>query len=205
MVGRSLVVCSIKHTYIGYTTLHQRLVHISTRDEKALDHSETVCDTFGNLKGYIRENQILWVFWAALKKPSLNFWQTEDMLWRQLKLWLFGQRFVVGKECLKLLLNSVRLAAALMSIRLVRLDDWEQALDSLTFRSIFIAPLPLDRSNSWDAQLAIPNYPRYARLETNLGSGQAKDPYYCENSLVRTLLCKAKRCRVEKWFLEAVA
>ncbi|GFW25387.1 hypothetical protein TNCV_3721151 [Trichonephila clavipes] len=30
------------------------------------------------------------------------------------------------------------------------------------------------RSNTWDAQLAIPNEPRYARLETNLGIGQAK-------------------------------
>ncbi|GFU40605.1 hypothetical protein TNCV_3230001 [Trichonephila clavipes] len=33
-------------------------------------------------------------------------------------------------------------------------------------------PSPL-RSNSWDAQLAIPNDPRYARLETNLGIGPA--------------------------------
>ncbi|GFY27375.1 hypothetical protein TNCV_2069951 [Trichonephila clavipes] len=31
------------------------------------------------------------------------------------------------------------------------------------------------RSNSWDAQLAIPNDPRYAQLETNLGIGQFKE------------------------------
>ncbi|GFV23447.1 retrovirus-related Pol polyprotein from transposon 297 [Trichonephila clavipes] len=30
-------------------------------------------------------------------------------------------------------------------------------------------------SNSWDAQLAVPNDPRYARLETKLGIGQAKE------------------------------
>ncbi|GFU18441.1 hypothetical protein TNCV_1981161 [Trichonephila clavipes] len=31
------------------------------------------------------------------------------------------------------------------------------------------------RSNWWDAQFTVPNYPRYARLETNLGIGQAKE------------------------------
>ncbi|GFX20734.1 hypothetical protein TNCV_77911 [Trichonephila clavipes] len=31
------------------------------------------------------------------------------------------------------------------------------------------------RSNSWNAQLAIPNDPRYARLDTNLGIGQTKE------------------------------
>ncbi|GFT81920.1 hypothetical protein TNCV_3908931 [Trichonephila clavipes] len=31
------------------------------------------------------------------------------------------------------------------------------------------------RSKSWDAQLAFPNDTRYARLETNLGIGQAKE------------------------------
>ncbi|GFT28323.1 histone acetyltransferase p300 [Trichonephila clavipes] len=30
------------------------------------------------------------------------------------------------------------------------------------------------RSNSWVAQIAVPNDPRYARLETNLGMGHAK-------------------------------
>ncbi|GFW89380.1 hypothetical protein TNCV_3966701 [Trichonephila clavipes] len=35
--------------------------------------------------------------------------------------------------------------------------------------------LPLVRSNSWDAHLAVPNDPRYARLETNLGIEQAKE------------------------------
>ncbi|GFS53391.1 uncharacterized protein TNCV_1327281 [Trichonephila clavipes] len=34
--------------------------------------------------------------------------------------------------------------------------------------------MPLVHSNSWDAQLATPNDFRYARLETNLGIGQAK-------------------------------
>ncbi|GFV92696.1 uncharacterized protein TNCV_1375461 [Trichonephila clavipes] len=41
-----------------------------------------------------------------------------------------------------------------------------------TFRSIFAVTLPLVSSNSWDAQLAIANDPRYARLETNQGIGQ---------------------------------
>ncbi|GFS57067.1 transposable element Tcb1 transposase [Trichonephila clavipes] len=31
------------------------------------------------------------------------------------------------------------------------------------------------RSNSWDAQLAVPNDPRYARFEANLGIGQDKE------------------------------
>ncbi|GFW43112.1 hypothetical protein TNCV_1475071 [Trichonephila clavipes] len=31
------------------------------------------------------------------------------------------------------------------------------------------------RSNSWDAQLAVPNDHRYARLETNLGIGCPKE------------------------------
>ncbi|GFX75814.1 hypothetical protein TNCV_2237861 [Trichonephila clavipes] len=35
-----------------------------------------------------------------------------------------------------------------------------------TFRSIIAVTLPLVRSNSWGSQLAIPNDPRYARLET---------------------------------------
>ncbi|GFV65388.1 hypothetical protein TNCV_2638181 [Trichonephila clavipes] len=44
-----------------------------------------------------------------------------------------------------------------------------------TFRSIFAVTLPLVRSNSWDAQLAVPNDPRYPRLETNQRSGQATE------------------------------
>ncbi|GFX23688.1 hypothetical protein TNCV_3596301 [Trichonephila clavipes] len=43
-----------------------------------------------------------------------------------------------------------------------------------TFRSIFVVTLLLVRSNSLDAKLAVPNDPRYARLETNLGIRQAK-------------------------------
>ncbi|GFU86824.1 hypothetical protein TNCV_1342691 [Trichonephila clavipes] len=43
------------------------------------------------------------------------------------------------------------------------------------FRSIFVLTLPLVSSNSWDAQHAVPNDPRYALLETNLGIGQAKE------------------------------
>ncbi|GFU34977.1 uncharacterized protein TNCV_2992611 [Trichonephila clavipes] len=43
------------------------------------------------------------------------------------------------------------------------------------FRSIFAVTLPLIRSNWWNAQLAIQNDPRYARLESNLGIGQAKE------------------------------
>ncbi|GFW29126.1 hypothetical protein TNCV_2838661 [Trichonephila clavipes] len=44
-----------------------------------------------------------------------------------------------------------------------------------SFCSTFAVALPRVCSNSWDAQLAIPNDPRYARLETNLGIGQAKE------------------------------
>ncbi|GFT54772.1 hypothetical protein TNCV_5001431 [Trichonephila clavipes] len=33
-----------------------------------------------------------------------------------------------------------------------------------TFRSLFAVTLSLVRSNSWDAQHAVPNDPRYARL-----------------------------------------
>ncbi|GFY04035.1 SCY1-like protein 2 [Trichonephila clavipes] len=44
-----------------------------------------------------------------------------------------------------------------------------------TFRSIFAVTLLLVHSNLWDAQFAIPNDPRYARLETNLGIEQAKE------------------------------
>ncbi|GFY04872.1 hypothetical protein TNCV_2175281, partial [Trichonephila clavipes] len=38
-------------------------------------------------------------------------------------------------------------------------------------------------SNSWDAQLAVPNYPRYARLETNMGIRQAKGSNSAETVL----------------------
>ncbi|GFW33694.1 hypothetical protein TNCV_2212261 [Trichonephila clavipes] len=41
-------------------------------------------------------------------------------------------------------------------------------------RSNYPPPTPF-RSNSWNAQLAIPNDPRYARLETNLGIWKAKE------------------------------
>ncbi|GFY13508.1 hypothetical protein TNCV_4958781 [Trichonephila clavipes] len=44
-----------------------------------------------------------------------------------------------------------------------------------TFRSIFALILPLVHSNSWGAQLSVLNDPRYARLEANLGNGQAKE------------------------------
>ncbi|GFU88871.1 hypothetical protein TNCV_4445461 [Trichonephila clavipes] len=37
---------------------------------------------------------------------------------------------------------------------------------------VVLVTLPLVRSNSWDAQLVIPNDPGYARLETNQGIGQ---------------------------------
>ncbi|GFV86411.1 hypothetical protein TNCV_1469731 [Trichonephila clavipes] len=43
------------------------------------------------------------------------------------------------------------------------------------FRFIFAVTLPLVHSNSWDAQLVVPNDSRYAWLETNLGIGQAKE------------------------------
>ncbi|GFX05723.1 hypothetical protein TNCV_3198401 [Trichonephila clavipes] len=43
-----------------------------------------------------------------------------------------------------------------------------------TFRSIFAVTLPLVSSNLWDAQL-VPNDPRYAGLEKNLGIGQVKE------------------------------
>ncbi|GFT23361.1 hypothetical protein TNCV_2016451 [Trichonephila clavipes] len=58
-----------------------------------------------------------------------------------------------------------------------RFDGLRLALNLLTIRSIFAVTLPLVRSNSWDAQLAVPNDPRYARLETNLGIRQAKERY----------------------------
>ncbi|GFW23944.1 hypothetical protein TNCV_4949901 [Trichonephila clavipes] len=41
--------------------------------------------------------------------------------------------------------------------------------------SIFAVTLPLVRSNSWDAQLTVPNDPRYARLETHLRIKLAKE------------------------------
>ncbi|GFX14613.1 hypothetical protein TNCV_4016111 [Trichonephila clavipes] len=44
-----------------------------------------------------------------------------------------------------------------------------------TFRSIFAVTLPLVRSNSWDAQLAVPNDPRYARLEKGSNSGNSAE------------------------------
>ncbi|GFY02876.1 hypothetical protein TNCV_3507561 [Trichonephila clavipes] len=36
-------------------------------------------------------------------------------------------------------------------------------------------PLRDVRSNMWDVLLTVPNDPRYARLKTHLGIGQAKD------------------------------
>ncbi|GFW96122.1 hypothetical protein TNCV_958351 [Trichonephila clavipes] len=60
-----------------------------------------------------------------------------------------------------------------------------------TFRSIFAVTLPLVRSNSWNAQFAVPNDPRYARLKTNLGIGMAKEGY-----LVTPLPCEAEHCLV---------
>ncbi|GFW26205.1 uncharacterized protein TNCV_3397011 [Trichonephila clavipes] len=44
-----------------------------------------------------------------------------------------------------------------------------------TFRFTFAVTLPLVRSNSWDAQLAVPNEPSYARLVTKLGIWQVKE------------------------------
>ncbi|GFY07070.1 hypothetical protein TNCV_4203411 [Trichonephila clavipes] len=44
------------------------------------------------------------------------------------------------------------------------------------------------RSNTWDAQLTVPNDPRYVRLETNLMIGQAKEGQkQCRDSLVTPL------------------
>ncbi|GFW31367.1 hypothetical protein TNCV_2664671 [Trichonephila clavipes] len=55
------------------------------------------------------------------------------------------------------------------------------------------------RTNSWDAQLPIPNDPRYARLEANLRIGQAKEGQeQCRDSLVTPLPCEAKHCPVKK-------
>ncbi|GFW59676.1 transposable element Tc1 transposase [Trichonephila clavipes] len=55
-------------------------------------------------------------------------------------------------------------------------------VDQKTARDTFVAQLRryhlhgcTFRSNSWDAQLAVPNVPRYARLETNLEIRQAKE------------------------------
>ncbi|GFU51120.1 hypothetical protein TNCV_2549271 [Trichonephila clavipes] len=60
-----------------------------------------------------------------------------------------------------------------------------------TFRSIFAVTLPLIRSNSLDAQLAVPNDPRYAGLETCLGIGKTKEEYEkCKYSLVTPLPCE---------------
>ncbi|GFS75009.1 hypothetical protein TNCV_1396671 [Trichonephila clavipes] len=56
--------------------------------------------------------------------------------------------------------------------------DWRQIWDHLGWTGIllvFAVTLPLVRSNSWEAQLTVPNDPRYDRLETILGIGQAKE------------------------------
>ncbi|GFV69332.1 hypothetical protein TNCV_2943021 [Trichonephila clavipes] len=56
-----------------------------------------------------------------------------------------------------------------------------------TFHSIFAVTLPLARSNSWDAQLAVQNDPIYAQLKTNLlGRAMAKK--------VLTLMTLGKSC-----------
>ncbi|GFV39886.1 hypothetical protein TNCV_1850242 [Trichonephila clavipes] len=45
----------------------------------------------------------------------------------------------------------------------------------LTSKDTDMDPSKAVRSDSWDAHLAVPNYPRYVRLETNLGIRQAKE------------------------------
>ncbi|GFW79120.1 uncharacterized protein TNCV_3631511 [Trichonephila clavipes] len=52
--------------------------------------------------------------------------------------------------------------------------------------------LPLVRSNSCDAQLAVPNDPRYAQLETNLGIGQATAPHTITIAVGAVCRCNAK-------------
>ncbi|GFV39887.1 uncharacterized protein TNCV_1850241 [Trichonephila clavipes] len=47
--------------------------------------------------------------------------------------------------------------------------------DTQTFSMNVILKETTVRSDSWDAHLAVPNYPRYVRLETNLGIRQAKE------------------------------
>ncbi|GFU87988.1 hypothetical protein TNCV_1335571 [Trichonephila clavipes] len=54
-------------------------------------------------------------------------------------------------------------------------DNYKISVDSVTTLATDLVTLPRVRSNSWDAQLTIPNDPRYARLETNLGIGLAKE------------------------------
>ncbi|GFU95065.1 hypothetical protein TNCV_4138491 [Trichonephila clavipes] len=50
--------------------------------KEALDCSEAVEHNFRKpLNSFIREDQIVWVFWAELERPDLNCWETEDMLW----------------------------------------------------------------------------------------------------------------------------
>ncbi|GFV63191.1 hypothetical protein TNCV_2077231 [Trichonephila clavipes] len=45
-------------------------------------------------------------------------------------------------------------------------ENWVASTESLRSTALV-------HSNSWDAQLAVPNDPRYARLETNLGIGMS--------------------------------
>ncbi|GFS78271.1 uncharacterized protein TNCV_3172241 [Trichonephila clavipes] len=60
-------------------------------------------------------------------------------------------------------------------IRLSRLMNLPQfEVDNLSL-SRCDTPMYGVRSNSWDAQLAVPNDPRYAQLKTNLGIGQVKE------------------------------
>ncbi|GFW09178.1 uncharacterized protein TNCV_2101321 [Trichonephila clavipes] len=52
------------------------------------------------------------------------------------------------------------------------------------------------RSNSWDAQLTVPNDPRYAQWEKNLGIRQAKEgQYQCRYNLVTPLPIQFLRAR----------
>ncbi|GFX11271.1 hypothetical protein TNCV_4786631 [Trichonephila clavipes] len=77
---------------------------------------------------------------------------------------------------------------------------YDRALSSVlcleTFRSIFAVTLPLVRSNSWDAQLTVPNDPRYARLDKSgdqAGQGRVVTVRrkFCDTLAVggRTLSC----------------
>ncbi|GFU63663.1 hypothetical protein TNCV_4588681 [Trichonephila clavipes] len=95
------------------------------------------------------------------------------MIGKSKKKYLLFQRKKQNNGGYNTLLSPLQRECTMLYDRALRHTSSACCLE--TFRSMFAVTLPLDRSNSWDAQLAIPNDPRYARLETNLGVGQAKE------------------------------
>ncbi|GFT03418.1 hypothetical protein TNCV_2985801 [Trichonephila clavipes] len=64
----------------------------------------------------------------------------------------------------------------------IMIENWVASIESLRSTALV-------HSNSWDAQLAIPNYPRYALLETNLGGSDR--PRKGSNS-AEIILCQGR-------------